>query len=69
MSAEQAAPTAEYRATIALTLPLSVLRRLEPYKAERRRGAFIQDAIVAALEQTEQDHAPAAEPEPAWAEP
>jgi hypothetical protein len=69
MSGKQAAQAAEYRATSNMTLPLSVIRRLEPYKAKRRRGAFIQAAVVAALDQAEQDHAPAAEPEPAGAEP
>ena len=68
MSGKQGRPTAEYRAIINMTLPLSVIRRLEPYKAKRRRGAFIEAAVVAALDQADQDHAPGAKPEPAGAE-
>jgi metal-responsive CopG/Arc/MetJ family transcriptional regulator len=54
MSTEQATQPAEYRVPVHVTLPLSILRRLEPYTAKRQRGAFIQAAVVAALEQREQ---------------
>jgi hypothetical protein len=60
MSGKQARPTAEYRAIINMTLPLSVLQRLEPYKAKRRRGAFIEAAVLAALDKAEQDRERAA---------
>jgi hypothetical protein len=67
---EHAGPEAgDYRAYLTVTLPVSVLRRLQPLANQRARSEFVRQAIVAALDQAEQDHASAAELEPAGAEP
>jgi hypothetical protein len=57
MSTDQAASRDDYRANLTLTLPLSLLRRLEPYTAKRQRGAFIQAAVERELERLEQQEA------------
>jgi metal-responsive CopG/Arc/MetJ family transcriptional regulator len=45
----------DYRVTVPLRLPLSLVRRLEPHTSHRNRSAFIVQAIEAALGQAEQD--------------
>jgi metal-responsive CopG/Arc/MetJ family transcriptional regulator len=55
----QQAPAApepmDYRVTVPLVLPLSLVRRLEPHTSRRNRSRFIEQAIEAALGQAEQD--------------
>jgi metal-responsive CopG/Arc/MetJ family transcriptional regulator len=53
MSTDQA--TARYyRGTITMTLPLALLRRMEPYAEKRQRTALIEDAIRRELDRREQ---------------
>jgi hypothetical protein len=59
MSTEQAAPADEYRAPLYLTLPASLVRRMEPYKAQRQRAALIRRAIERELDRLEQEQQPA----------
>jgi hypothetical protein len=66
---EQAAPPVEVRGYVTVTLPVRTIQRLQPLTSRRTRSRFIEQAIEAALDKAEQDHAPAAEPEPAGAEP
>jgi predicted transcriptional regulator len=61
---EQAAPPAEeYRATVTLTLPVEMVRRLHPFTSRRARSAFIEQAIAAALDKADQDQGQDREPE------
>jgi metal-responsive CopG/Arc/MetJ family transcriptional regulator len=52
----------DYRVTVPLRLPLSLVRRLEPHTSRRNRSRFIVQAIEAALGQAEQDQDRAHEP-------
>jgi hypothetical protein len=57
----------DYRVTVPLVLPLSMVRRLEPFSSRRNRSRFIEAVIEAAFGQAEQDQD--REREPAGAEP
>jgi hypothetical protein len=54
MSTDKATPATDYRATITLTLPLPLVRRLEPYARLRQRTALVEAAIEAELARREQ---------------
>lgn len=45
----------DYRVTLPLVLPLSLVRRLEPYTSRRNRSRFIEQAIETALAKADQD--------------
>jgi metal-responsive CopG/Arc/MetJ family transcriptional regulator len=60
MSEQVAPPTKEIRVQLTITLPLSMFQRLQPLGERRRRSEFVEQAIAAALDQAEQDRAPAA---------
>ena len=45
----------DYRVTVPLVLPLSLVRRLEPHTSRRNRSRFIEQAVTAALDKAEQD--------------
>jgi metal-responsive CopG/Arc/MetJ family transcriptional regulator len=67
---EQAAPSIkEIRGALTVTLPVSLLQRLQPLAIQRRRSEFVEQAIAAALDKTEQDQDQDREREPAGAEP
>jgi metal-responsive CopG/Arc/MetJ family transcriptional regulator len=55
MSEEIASPTKEIRGQLTITLPVSLLQRLQPLGVQRRRSEFVEQAIAAALDQAEQD--------------
>ena len=55
MSEQVARPVAEIRGAFTVTLPMSMLVRLQPLAAERRRSEFVEQAIAAALDQADQD--------------
>ena len=55
MPEQVALPTKEIRAQLTITLPVTMLRRLQPLAVQRRRSEFVEQAIAAALDQAEQD--------------
>jgi hypothetical protein len=65
MSEQVAPPIKEIRGALTVTLPVSLLQRLQPLAIQRRRSEFVEQAIAAALDKADQDR----EPEPAGAEP
>jgi metal-responsive CopG/Arc/MetJ family transcriptional regulator len=60
MFEQVAPPTKEIRGQLTITLPVSMLQRLEPLAVQRRRSEFVEQAIAAALDQAEQDRERAA---------
>jgi metal-responsive CopG/Arc/MetJ family transcriptional regulator len=60
MFEQVAPPTKEIRGQLTITLPVSMLQRLEPLAVQRRRSEFVEQAIAAALDQAEQDRGRAA---------
>jgi hypothetical protein len=62
----QTVPAAkELRGYLTVTVPVSVLQRLQPFASRRAKSQFVSQAIAAALDQADQDRAP----EPAGAGP
>jgi hypothetical protein len=55
MSVQSEPPAREPRIQVALTLPLSLIERLEHYTDKRARSWFIEQAITAALAQDSED--------------
>jgi hypothetical protein len=43
----------QYYGYLTVTVPLPILRRLQPYSSRRQRSEFVRQAIVAALDKTE----------------
>lgn len=48
-------PPRDYRVAMTVILPLSLIRRLEPYARHHNRSKLIEQAITAALDQADQD--------------
>jgi metal-responsive CopG/Arc/MetJ family transcriptional regulator len=60
MSKQVAPPIKEIRGQLTITLPVSLLQRLQPLGVQRRRSEFVEQAIAAALDRVEQDRERAA---------
>jgi hypothetical protein len=69
MSTQVAPSIKEIRGALTVTLPVSLLQRLQPLAVQRRRSEFVEQAIAAALDRADQDQGQAREREPAGAEP
>jgi predicted DNA-binding protein len=52
---QQAAPPAEVRGYVTITLPVQTIQRLQPLSSRRARSRFIEQAIEAALDKADQD--------------
>jgi hypothetical protein len=48
-------PAREIRGVVVLNLPVSLIQRMQPYTAERRRSEFVTAAIAAALDKADRD--------------
>jgi hypothetical protein len=55
MSEQDAPEPKETRAPLTITLPVTMLRRLQPLGVQRTRSYFVEAAIAAALDQADQD--------------
>jgi predicted transcriptional regulator len=51
---EPEATARELRGSLTVTVPVSVLQRLQPLASRRAKSAFVSRAIAAALDQAEQ---------------
>jgi hypothetical protein len=54
---ELAAPPAEVRGYVTITLPASTIQRLQPLSARRARSSFIEQAVNAALDRYDAEQA------------
>jgi hypothetical protein len=60
MSEQAAPPAKELRGYVTLTLPITLIQRLQPFTSRRARSKFVEQALTAALDQADQDRERAA---------